>query len=68
MIKEPFFKLVGFKTNEKKLMSSKPDHVNEELESQTDQLFGFIYRQLPAGVMDRLRKKLNDYYLTNRDS
>jgi len=60
-MKRKVYKLVGFKTNPKKLVCGNPE-CETELESQAQQLFDFIYCQIPARVMEKLSVKLDKYY------
>jgi hypothetical protein len=61
------FKLVGFVSNEDKLGTIGEEHI-KELESQAEQLFQFLYCQVPLGVVNRLfdKMKANSYINTGK--
>ena len=54
-----YWKLEGLEVNDAAFSGTHAD-TEQEIESQAEQLYRFIYNQIPAMVGQRLTKKLND--------
>lgn len=59
---ERYYILQGFESNQENLVCGGPN-LEKEIESQARQLFEFLYNQIPAAVVRRLKKKLNKTWL-----
>jgi len=51
------FKLQGFESDNSRLVCG-GEFLNEEIEFQSEQLFRFLYQQIPCSVVNRLKEKL----------